>query len=170
LLTVLAALAVSAAILWAAVRVTAAVNAVRGDQARTRAAELLATFAPAIGAAEADPRAILAWQPAARTARQLFPDEFALLDRASGGSFPFTADRVQAAHARWTADWLAWERAHDAEYRVKTAEIEHELAASGESPVLRARLEAVEREKLGAYQRRYEEYIRVAKALQALAG
>jgi hypothetical protein len=141
-----------------------------GEPTRIRAAELLATFAPAVGAADGDPRAILAWQPVARTARQLFPEEFALLDRASGGSFPFTSERVQAAHARWTADWLAWERAHDGEYRVKAALIEHELAASGESPVLRARLESVDREKLEAYQRRYEEYIRVAKALQTLAG
>jgi hypothetical protein len=35
---------------------------------------------------------------------------------------------------------------------------------------MRARLDAVEREKLETYQRRYEEYVRVAKALQALSG
>jgi hypothetical protein len=34
--------------------------------------------------------------------------------------------------------------------------------------VLRAKVDAIEREKLDAYQRRYEEYVRVAKALQAL--
>jgi hypothetical protein len=34
--------------------------------------------------------------------------------------------------------------------------------------VLRARLDAVESEKLGLYQGRYQEYVRVAKALQAL--
>jgi hypothetical protein len=34
--------------------------------------------------------------------------------------------------------------------------------------VLRAKLDAVEREKLDSYQRRYEEYVRIAKALQAL--
>jgi hypothetical protein len=33
---------------------------------------------------------------------------------------------------------------------------------------LRARLDAVEQEKLEIYQRRYAEYVRVAKALQAL--
>ena len=33
---------------------------------------------------------------------------------------------------------------------------------------LRARLDAVEREKLDLYQRRYTDYVRVAKALQAL--
>jgi hypothetical protein len=34
--------------------------------------------------------------------------------------------------------------------------------------VIRARVEAVEREKLDIYQRRYEEYVRVSKALQTL--
>jgi hypothetical protein len=33
----------------------------------------------------------------------------------------------------------------------------------------RARLDAVEREKLELYQRRYEEYVRVSKALQSLS-
>ena len=45
--------------------------------------------------------------------------------------FPFTPDQVQAAHAQWTADWLAWERAHDAEYKLKAAAAEQELAAAG---------------------------------------
>ena len=77
---------------------------------------------------------------------------------------------VQAAHARWTAEWLAWERTHDAEYKLKAAEIEEELLASGGSTVVRGRLDGVEREKLDRYQRRYEEYVRVGKALQALLG
>lgn len=166
--TLAAALVIAAVIVWAAGRVTSAIASTHGDLTRTRATELLATFAPAVGAAEADPRAILAWQPLARTARQLFPEEFALLDGASGGRFPFPPDRVQAAHARWTADWLSWERTHDAEYKLKAASLEHELAASGGSPIVRARLDAVDREKLDLYQRRYEEYIRVARALQAL--
>jgi hypothetical protein len=38
----------------------------------------------------------------------------------------------------------------------------------GGSTVARARLEAVEQEKLDLYQRRYQDYVRVAKALQAL--
>jgi hypothetical protein len=77
-------------------------------------------------------------------------------------------DEIQAAHAQWTADWLAWERAHDAEYKLKAAAAEADLAAAN-TPVARARLEATEREKLELYQRRYQEYVRVAKALQALS-
>jgi hypothetical protein len=41
-------------------------------------------------------------------------------------------------------------------------------AQDAESPARRARIEAIEREKLDLYQRRYEEYVRVAKALQML--
>jgi len=125
-------------------------------------------FAPGVAATQADPRAFLTWQPLAKAARQLSPDEFARLDAAAGGTFPFTSEQLQAAHAQWTADWLAWERTHDAEYKLKAAAAEHELAASDGSPIMRARLEAVEREKLDLYQRRYQEYVRVAKALQTL--
>ena len=52
----------------------------------------------------------------------------------------------------------------------RVAAAEQELVAAGPSPLLRARLDAVEREKLELYQRRYEEYVRVARALQALVG
>ena len=90
------------------------------------------------------------------------------MDAASGGTFPFTADHVQSAHAQWTAAWLSWERMHDGEYKLKAAVLEQELSASGGSPIVRAKLEAVEREKLDLYQRRYHEYVHVAKALQAL--
>src|SRR5262249_31117483 len=96
-------------------------------------------------------------------------EEFALLDRASGHTFPFGKERFDAAHASWTAEWLAWERTHDMEYKRKAAAAEHDLATSGGSSLVRATLETVEREKLDSYQRRYEEYIRIAKALQALA-
>jgi len=126
-------------------------------------------FAPAVAAAYNDPRAYLVWQPIARTARQLFPAESAALDRAAGGAFPFTPDAIQAAHAQWTTDWLAWERAHDAEYKLKAAQAQAEFAASGGSDAARARADAIEREKLDLYQRRYAEYVRVAKALQALS-
>ena len=95
-------------------------------------------------------------------------EEFAQIDRASGFSFPFGVDRIQAAHAPWTADWLAWERTHDGEYKLKAAAVEEDLARSNGSSVVRARLEAVEREKLDLYQRRYAEYVRVARALQTL--
>jgi hypothetical protein len=101
-------------------------------------------------------------------ARQLFPSESAALDRAAGGTFPFTSEHAQAAHAQWTADWLAWERTHDAAYKLKAAAAEQELVASGGAAAHRAKLDAIESEKLDLYQRRYSEYVRVAKALQAL--
>ena len=136
---------------------------------RGRALQIMTAFAGPMEQARTDPAALLVWQPLARTARSLMPDEFALLDQKFGATFPFSAETIQAAHAQWSADWLAWERSHDAEYKLKAVAIEHELAAAGPSPVLRGRLDAVEREKLDLYQRRYSEYVRIAKALQALA-
>jgi hypothetical protein len=166
---------VSAAIIAAAVFVSASIVAGAIREAARRdgssRAELLgvtALFAPGIAAAAEDPRTLLAWQPLAETARKLFPEAFEQLDRASGGRFPFTPEHLQAAHARWSADWLAWERAHDAEFKLKAAAAEAEMAASGGSTLARARADAVEREKLELYQRRYSEYVRVSKALQAL--
>ena len=69
------------------------------------------------------------------------------------------------------SDWLAWERAHDAEYSLKAAEVQDEIdRAQGQaSPLLRTRLAAVEQQKLERYQQRYEEYIKTAKALAAFA-
>jgi hypothetical protein len=104
----------------------------------------------------------------AAAARKLFPEEFAAIDRAAGAIFPFDPKQIQAAHARWTAEWLAWERTHDAEYKLKAQAAEADLALSGGSAIARGRLEAVEREKIELYQRRYEEYVRVGKALQTL--
>jgi hypothetical protein len=165
---ILAAVIVAVAVWWATRRIQEQVKAAREEAARGRALAILDLFAPGIAAARADPRALLVWQPLARTARLLLPAEFALLDRTAGATFPFDSEHIQAAHAQWTADWLAWERAHDAEFKLKAAEVEHELAASGGSPVIRAKLDAVEREKLDLYQRRYEEYVRTARSLQAL--
>lgn len=153
---------------WATERIARELRGAREEGARGRAILLLQMFTPALAAAEADPRALLVWQPLARTARHLFPAEFATLDRASGATFPFTPEQLQGAHARWTADWLAWERTHDYDYKLKAAVIEHEMGAPAASPVLRARFEAVEREKLDLYQRHYQDYVRVAKALHAL--
>jgi hypothetical protein len=164
----LGALIVAAAVLWASREVTREMKASRDRASHVRILELLRLFTPALAAAQADPRALLVWQPLAGTARRLLPDDFAALDRASGRAFPFTEDDIQAAHARWTADWLSWERAHDAEYKLKASLAEHDASAAGGSPVGRAKIDAVEREKLDTYQRRYEEYVRVAKALQAL--
>ena len=135
------------------------------------AARMLETFAPAVAAVQQDPKHLLAWYPLAQTSRKAFPDAFAQLDAAAGGRFPFTKEQLQAAHARWTSEWLAWERAHDAEFAVRTAEVQDEIArASGQaSPLLRTRLAAVEQQKLEQYQQRYEAYIKTAKALAAFA-
>jgi hypothetical protein len=132
---------------------------------------LLATFGPAVAAARHDPRQLLVWQPLAQTSRKLFPEAFKDLDAAAGGTFPFTREQLKAAHDRCTADWLAWERAHDAEYSVKAAEVQDEIdrAQRPASPLLRTRLAAVEQQKLERYQQRYEEYIKTAKALAAFA-
>jgi hypothetical protein len=134
----------------------------------------MATFAPAAAAVQQDPRQLLVWYPLAQTSRKLFPGAFAELDRAAGGPFPFTKDQLLAAHAKCTSDWLAWERAHDAEFSVKAAEVQNEIDRAGQSaslasPLLRTRLAAIEQQKLERYQQRYEEYIKTAKALAALA-
>ena len=168
MLILVAALLVAAALLKAAAMVTGGLRPPRAEATRTRVASLISVFAPACAEAERDARAILAWEPLSRTAHRLFPEEFALLDEAHGGAFPFGKERLLAAHSRWTAEWLAWERAHDFEFKLKAAVAEHELAASGGSAVARAKLDAVEREKLDLYQQRYQEYIRISKGLQAL--
>jgi hypothetical protein len=152
----------------AALAIVLELRAARREAAITR---LLTLFAPALTAARDDPRQVLVWQPLARIARQNFPAAFSRLDAAAGGEFPFTRADLDAAHARWTAEWLAWERAHDDEYKLKAAAMEEELTRSGQSgPVVRARLAALEREQLARYQQRYEDYVRVAKALAALGG
>src|SRR5262249_4731877 len=161
------AILVAAAILWGAQLVVGTLATVRDEQRRARTVSLLQLFAPAIAAAQQDPRALLVWQPLARSAGALSPDAFVELDRATGATFPFTAETLQAAHARWTADWLAWERSHDATYKRKAIEAQHALGDTA-SAVARAQLEAIEQEKLELYQRHYEEYVRVAKRLQAL--
>ena len=133
--------------------------------------QLLATFAPAAATAQQDPKQIVIWYPLAQASRRLFPEAFRELDAAAGAAFPFTKEHVKVAHSRWTADWLAWERAHDAEYSVKSAQVQDDIdRAQGQaSPLLRTRLAAVEQQKLERYQQRYEEYIRTAKALAALS-
>ena len=140
------------------------------DRQRDRELALAALFAPGMAAAQGDPRVLLTWQPLAKTLRSRFPDEFAALDAASGSTFPFSKEFISAAHSRWTADWLAWEKSHDATYKMKALVVQQELKGDAGSEVARAKLDAVEREKLELYQRRYEEYVRVGKALQSLIG
>jgi hypothetical protein len=137
----------------------------RNRQATTQ--QMLALFGPAAAAVQQDPRQMIVWYPLATQSRTLFPQAFAELDAAFGGRFPFTKDQVQAVHARCSSDWLAWERAHDAEYSLKAAQVEDDIARAGgpASPLLRTRLAAIEQQKLERYQQRYEEYIKTAKAL-----
>ena len=168
MLLIISALIIAAAIAWAGVQISAEIKAARGDAARSRLLQLMTSFAPALAAVTADPRALLVWQPLAASARKLFPADFAAIDAVAGTTFPFSNEQLQAAHDRWTAEWLAWERTHDAEFKLKASAAEVELSISGGAPLMRARLEAVEREKLELYQRRYEEYVRTAKALQTL--
>ena len=140
----------------------------RDRDARIHAA--LQTFGPAQAAVLADPRQLVTWYPLAQAARKLQPETFATLDTATGATFPFTREQVERAHAKVSSDWLAWEAAHDEEYRLKAAAAEQELGrASGEGATLaKARLDRIQHEKIERYQQRYEEYVRTAKALQAL--
>ena len=153
------------AILW--FTVTRELRALRRETARHAA---LDTFGAAQAAVQSDPTQLVTWYPLARAARKIDPETFAALDAAAGGTFPFTREQVERAHAKVSSDWLAWEQAHDEEYRVKAAAAEQDLGrASGEAATLaRARLERIQHEKIERYQQRYEAYIRTAKALQAL--
>jgi len=164
--TFLAAIVLAAAVIVGVGQIVTEMRAGREEARRARVLSIVALFGPAVAAVQDDPKALLVWQPLAATVRRLFPEECASLDASAGGMFPFSAEVIAAAHARWTADWLAWEHVHDATYKMKTAAAEQDVG----SPEGRARLDAVERDKLDLYQRRYEEYVRVAKALQKLAG
>ena len=159
---------VAAAIWYAAILVS---TALRRRQQEAQMLELLAIFAPACERAHADPRALLAWYPVAAAARRAFPVAFAILENDGEARFPFGAADLEAAHARWSTDWLDWERRQDAEHRARREAVEAELgqATEEEAPPLRARLEALEREKLEQYQRRYEEYVRVSRTLKELS-
>ena len=167
--TIIAALIVASAIGAGFAQVVAELKRQREESRRTRQLSIAALFAPAIAAAHADPRVLLTWQPLARTLRPLFAAEFTALDAESGARFPFSSDMLTSAHARWTADWLAWEKAHDAEYKLKALVAQEQVRGDASSAAARSKLDAIEREKLEMYQRRYEEYVRVGKALQALA-
>ena len=133
-------------------------------------ASVLATFGPAVAKVQVEPRVLVTWASVATTARALFPEAFKELDAASGARFPFPAAVIEEAHARWTTQWLAWERGHDLECKRQTSRVEAELArASAEdTPSLHSQLAAIEQEKLQRYQERYEEYVRVGRAMGEL--
>ena len=132
--------------------------------------ELLALFGPSVARVQVEPRELVPWSQVASSARALFPEAFVELDEASGGRFPFSPELIETVHARWTTQWLAWERDHDLEYKRRETELEVELegASPARSSVLRVRLAGVEQEKLLRYQERYEEYVRVGKAIGGL--
>lgn len=149
-------------------RIASAVDRARQE---TTVRHLQGLFAPARAAARDDPAGILAWQGTLETSRHLFPEAHRRLDAAApGGQFPFSRDLLSEAHTRWTTEWLAWERAHDAEYALKAEALQAELQRTGEATTRlgRTRVAALEEEKLTGYQERYEQYIRTARALQTL--
>lgn len=149
-----------------------AMHLTRRDLERRHRERLAMTFltrvAPVV--ARADPRELLAWRGIAHTIRRMHPDIVADLEQVSGNRFPFSVALIEGAQARWTAEWLAWERQHDADYKVRARTAEVKLLADGLDVTRegRARLAAIENEKLQSYQQRYEEYVRVASALKAL--
>lgn len=160
-------------VLFVAVAATIGGLMVREARQRRRDAVLLgllSSFGPAVAAAKQDPHDLVAWSEVAQTARSLFPNAFQRLDSAAGGRFPFSGKLIEATHARWTADWLAFERQHDLEYKRRSADAEAEALASGieEGEGLRTRLAAITQEKFQTYQDRYEQYVRVGKAIAAL--
>lgn len=144
-------------------------SALRRQRRDAQVLGLLATFGPAAERARADPRILVAWHPVASAARRAFPDAFAALEADGRPRFPFDAADVEAAHARWSTEWLDWERRQDAEHRVRREAVEAELGPDAGAAVLRTRLDALEQEKLERYQRRYEEYVAVSRALRQLS-
>lgn len=128
---------------------------------------LLALFAPSLARIQDNPQELVAWSRVASQARTLFPDEFKELDLIRGEKFPFSKAVIEDAGARWATRWLAWERAHDAEYKQKADEIQVELKDAEDQEINKCeqRLQLIEQEKLLTYQERYEEYVRVSKSL-----
>ncbi|MCY4633074.1 MAG: hypothetical protein OXG04_00935 [Acidobacteria bacterium] len=143
----------------------------RRDLARQHRERLVAILITSLSpaAARSEPRDLLAWRGAADTARRLFPEAVGAIERRTGEAFPFPHAVVDDAHARWTAEWLAWERRHDADFKQRANALDTDLRAAGDTPAgVRARLSALDDEKLQAYQERYEEYVRIGNGLAAL--
>ena len=132
---------------------------------------LIELLGPVAARGRHDPPELVAWSETARTARRLFPDACTELDQAMDGRFPFSDELIEAAHARWTTEWLSWERQHDTEYKKRAARLEATLegAASDRQRLVRVDLASLEDEKLLTYQQRYEHYVRVGKALANMA-
>ncbi len=143
-----------------------------GEARRDRQIQsLLATFGPVTERVRDDPRRLLAWYPVAERARRLFPDAFEAIET-GGDRFPFSDALIESVEAKWTAEWLEWERNNDTEYREQSAVIEATLesAEGAAAKAARARLDTIERDRLDRYQRRYQDYVEVSRGLAALTG
>jgi hypothetical protein len=129
--------------------------------------KLIEVFGAVTARGRSDPRELVGWAETARMARRRFPDACEELDRAMNGRFPFSDELVETAHARWTTEWLSWERQHDTEYKDRAARLEATLegVAPDAQRVVRSNLASLEDEKLQTYQQRYETYVQVGTAL-----
>ena len=78
---------------------------------------------------------------------------------------------MKILHIDMDAFYASVEQRDDAEYSLKTAQVQDEVdrMQGPASPLLRTRLAAIEQQKLERYQQRYEEYIKTAKALASFA-
>ena len=134
------------------------------------AALLLTSVGPAV--ARADGRELLGWRSVATALREVLPD--AVRDhRAGHGSSPFRF-RGRSSTTPTPAGRPTGSRGngrHDIRFRQRASALEAELRGSGRVDTAsgQARLAALDDEKLQDYQCRYEEYVRVGKALAALA-
>ena len=159
-------------ILVALFTLIALVIRLRFDQQRQHEDQLTAQLITAIppNLATSDPRVILGWAHSFKIIRHLFPKEIQRVEDISGQSFPVSNAIVEQVHARWTAEWLAWELKHDADYREKAALLQSDVTVTDQETAskLRARSSRLEDEKLQSYQQRYEEYVSVGKALTDL--
>lgn len=167
LIIALAILVGAGVIAWAVLRANRTSPVQSYEAAKNRQLAIVSAFAPAVAAAAHDPGVIATWQPLVQTARALFAEEFAAIERATGATFPFSSEMIRQAHARWTTEWLVWERSHDVEFKRRAAEA-HPDPGAPMTAATRAALDAIENEKLELYQRRYAEYVQVAKALQSI--
>lgn len=132
--------------------------------------QLLDIFGPVVDRVRSDPHVLLTWYPVASAARQMFPDAFAAISQAGVEPFPFGETALETAHARWTTDWLEWEHRNDGNSRRnrETIGLEIERSQGAAAQAARDRLDALERDSLEQYQRKYEEYVKVSRALGAL--
>lgn len=149
------------------------IKSIRKHQRQEILMQLFRMFSVPITQAQADPKVLARWSELSVQMRGLFPDIFRKVEASSGVPFPFSFELIESAHAKWTSDWLAWERKHDLEYKERIRAVESELnkvseSISDETSALRSRLNAIELEKLGRYQERYEEYVRVGKTIAEL--